>query len=172
RAVKQVVKTHVSRLKVEGSGLIGRWHQKERDVLLQRTASQNIEPAEVESGLGEPGYTAGGIGRDLVRALPAPEWRDTQCDRPVGRVLPNWRILVVHQLVAVVFEFLAEKIEHGPGLMTGGTTQTVLAGKGRKSTGRLTDGQDKKDNCEYRHRDNFSQTSTSDLRRLHHSRHA
>ena len=74
----------------------------------------------------------GGISSQLCLAFPAA--RSEVMRRVIGqyRILPDRGVPVVHELVAVVFEFLAKVIQHGPGLMTGRTAQTVLAGEGRK----------------------------------------
>src|SRR5580698_6231123 len=61
-----------------------------------------------------------------------PDWRYAEGYRPVPGVLPDGSIAVIHELVAVVFELLAEVIQHRPGLMAGRTAQTVFAGEGRK----------------------------------------
>ena len=81
----------------------------------------------------------------FVGADAMPERNDAEGDRPVPGILPNGSIAVVHELVAVVLEFLAEEIEHGPTFMTGGATQAVLPGKGRESARRLTGAQDQED---------------------------
>ena len=74
----------------------------------------------------------GPIDRDFIDALAAPERGNTQSDRPVRSVLPDRGIPIVHELVAIVFEVLAEVIQHGPGFMTGRTPQSVFPGKCRQ----------------------------------------
>ena len=54
------------------------------------------------------------IDRDLAGAHPVPDRNDAERDRPIAGILPDRGIPVVHQLVAVVFEFLAKEIQHRP----------------------------------------------------------
>ena len=140
--VEQVVEAGIHRFEVESSRLVRGRNQQERDVLLQRAASQNVQSAKIESCGRQAGLAAGGIGGYFVDALAAPERRHAQRDRPVPRVLPDGSVFVVHQLVAVVFEFLAEVIEHGPGFVAGGTTKPILAREGRKGVRGLAAAQD------------------------------
>src|SRR5713101_7475498 len=71
----------------------------------------------------------------LVAAFPVPVGNDAKCSWPIRGVLPDWRIPVVHQLIAVVFELLSKVIQHGPSFMTGGTAQAVFPGKCRNCVG-------------------------------------
>src|SRR5580704_11639442 len=57
--------------------------------------------------------------RDQVGADAMPDRSHTESDGPISRILPDWSITIVHELVAVVFKFLAEEIQHRPTFMTG-----------------------------------------------------
>src|ERR1039457_7637336 len=74
----------------------------------------------------------------------------TESYGPIAGILPDRCIPVVHQLIAVVFEFLAEEIQHGPALMTRRTAQTVFSGKRRERTGGLgcTQDEEGENKCE------------------------
>ena len=69
----------------------------------------------------------------FVAAFAVPVGRNTKGDGPVGGVLPDWRIPIIHQLVAVVLELLPEVIEHRPSFMASRATQTIFSGKGGQS---------------------------------------
>src|SRR6202035_1077594 len=56
-------------------------------------------------------------------------------DRPIAWILPDRSIAVIHQLIAVVFEFLAEVVEHRPRFVAGRATQAVFSGEGRQGIG-------------------------------------
>src|SRR6266849_11176377 len=121
---------------MEGPGFVRRGHQQERKVFLNRAACQYVEPADVKAARGDLLLTGYGlVNRHFVRAFPVPARRYTEGDGPVSVVLPDGRIPVIHQLVAVVFELLPEVIEHGPSLMTGRTAQPIFTGESGKGVG-------------------------------------
>ena len=60
-----------------------------------------------------------------------PIGRHPHCYRPVGGALPNGRVAIVHELVSVVAEDLAEVVQLGPCRVTSRARQPVLSGKGR-----------------------------------------
>src|SRR5882724_4242076 len=62
----------------------------------------------------------------LVGILAVPVGGDAEADRPVCRLVENRSVLVVPELVAVVFEDLAEIVELGPSLMAGGAGKSIL----------------------------------------------
>src|SRR5690348_7012421 len=59
-----------------------------------------------------------------------PVRRAAKRDRPIGGVLPDRSIAIIHELVAVVLEAPAEVVQHRPGNMTSRATETVFSGKG------------------------------------------
>src|SRR5882762_5217801 len=67
----------------------------------------------------------------LVGILAVPVGGDAEADRPVCRLVENRGVLVVPELVAVVFEDLAEIVEFGPSLMAGGAGKSILTCEGR-----------------------------------------
>src|ERR1700685_2250128 len=71
------------------------------------------------------------IRRDLTGADPVPKRKDSKRDRPIAGILPNRGIPVVHQLIAVVFKFLAEEVQHRPAFMESRAAQAVLPGESR-----------------------------------------
>src|ERR1700680_2012327 len=73
-----------------------------------------------------------GVNLHLVGAFSVPVRNDAKGNWPIGRVLPDRSVPVVHQLVAVVFELLSKVVQHRQSLVAGGTSQAVLSGKGRK----------------------------------------
>src|SRR3984893_10534740 len=78
------------------------------------------------------GQSGGGVEKvGSVDALAVRVWSDAARDGPVGRLLKNRGIAVVHHLIAVVFEVLAKVVELGPRLMTCGTGHAVFARKSR-----------------------------------------
>src|ERR1700741_2626873 len=110
-----------------------------------------IKGAEVEAGTcnslngGSRNRPPGvGVNRNFAGTDPMPDRRDAEGDRPVTRILPDRRIAIVHQLIAVVFEFLAEVVEHWPRLVAGRTGETILASEGRKGIRVLTSADDQK----------------------------
>src|SRR5579864_9185086 len=105
-----------------------------------------IEPGSCNSLNGCSGNCPPGVGvnRNFAGADSMPDRRDAEGDRPVTRILPDRRIAIVHQLITVVFEFLAEVVEHWPRLVAGGTAETILASKGRKGIRVLTTAEDQK----------------------------
>ena len=70
---------------------------------------------------------------------------DADTDGEITQILPDGSITVVHQLVAVVFEHLAEVIEFGPSFVTGGATKSVLACEGGNPERRLIYRQDERE---------------------------
>src|ERR1700751_4729050 len=78
------------------------------------------------------------VGCNRVRADTMPDRGDAECRGPVGSILPDRRVAIVHQLIPVVFKFLTEEIEHRPAFMTSGTPQTILPGERRNSVGGLS----------------------------------
>src|SRR5271170_145966 len=90
-----------------------------------------VEAAPVEAVGGHAGFglAAGGGGAIYARigfVLTVPDRCDAKRYRPIGGALINGGIPVVAQLVAVVFESLAEGAKHGPREMTGGAGQPVF----------------------------------------------
>src|SRR5260370_37123496 len=91
-----------------------------------------VQPAYVKTRGRDPGDSRPLVDRNLAGAHPMPDRDDAERNRPIAGVLPDRSIPVVHELVAVVFEFLAKIIQHRPGLMTGGAAEAVLPGERRK----------------------------------------
>src|SRR5580698_402769 len=85
-----------------------------------------------------------------------PDRRDAERNRKVGRVLPDRRVAIVHQLVAVVAKHLAKIIQLRPRRMARRTRQTVLSREGRY---RL--------HSWYRHRARRGATTTKDRQDQH-----
>src|SRR5580704_11159340 len=56
-----------------------------------------------------------------------PDRRDAEGDRPVGGILPDRCVPIVHQLISVVFELLSKVIQHRPGFVARRTPQAILA---------------------------------------------
>src|ERR1700691_1621101 len=128
--VADIVKPRHNGFEMKRGGRIRGWEHVEREVLLQCAAGVEIETAEVEAGRRELGF--GGatspdyvtaavilIDLDAVGANAMPDRSDAERDWPVSRILPDWGIAIVHQVVAVIFDFLAKVIEHGPAFMVG-----------------------------------------------------
>src|SRR5882762_742679 len=76
----------------------------------------------------------------LVGILAVPVGGDAEADRPVCRLVENRGVLVVPELVAVVFEDLAEIVEFGPSLMAGGAGKSILTCEGRNGLRARTGG--------------------------------
>src|SRR5579862_9696287 len=70
-----------------------------------------------------------------------PVWSDAERDRPIGWVLPDRRVAIVHELIPVIFELLAEIIQHRPCFMAGGAAQAIFASKCRQG---ISSGQGRK----------------------------
>src|ERR1035437_245923 len=133
-AAKQVIQPSHDGFKMKGGGGIGGREHVEGKVFLQRAAGVEVEAAEIETRRSDPLlYLAAAAAVDGLFALAdsMPDGNDAERDRPVSRILPDWRVAIIHELVAVVFELLAEEIQHGPAFMTGGATQAVLPGESR-----------------------------------------
>ena len=118
--MKEVVKAHVYGFEVKGPRLVGGGHKLEREVLFQRAHGQDVEPAQVEAGGGDLLFSGGsGIDSDFIDALATPERSHAQGDRPVGSILPDRGVTIVHELVAIVFKFLAKVVQHRKRFMAG-----------------------------------------------------
>src|SRR6202790_4121913 len=108
---------------------------QKRNVLFQRSAGVEVETAQIETVGGDLLLASVGtrrsIDRNLVCAFPMPLRRDPESYRPVRRILPDWGIPIVHQLITVVFEFLSEIVEHRPSLVTGRASQSIFSGECR-----------------------------------------
>src|SRR5712691_6810582 len=106
---------------MESAGLVSRGDKEEGDVLLERAAGQDVQAAQSEAGSGNLLFhrciKGGVVDCDFVSAFPAPEGSHAQSDGPVGRVLPDRSVAIIHELVAVVLKLLAKIIQHWPGLM-------------------------------------------------------
>src|SRR3984893_10491072 len=139
RTAKDVVEARHDGFKVEGGGGIGGRQDIEGNILFQSAAGVEIETAEIETRRGDPLFDLAAAAVDDLFAFadPMPDRKDTEGDWPVRWILPDRSIALVHELVAVVFELLAEVIQHGPTFMTGRTTQAVLSGEGRQRARRL-----------------------------------
>ncbi len=125
--------------------LVGGGNEQEGNIFLEGTAAEDVQSAVTETGVGDlllPGWAL--IGCDPVHALAAPEGRKAECDGPVPIVLPDGSVAIVHELIAVVFELLAEVIQHRPTFMTGRTAQAILPGESRQRARRLAGAQDQK----------------------------
>src|ERR1700686_1927175 len=135
RAAKDVVEPRHDGFKVEGGGGIGRREDIEGNILFQRAAGVEVETAEIETRRGDPlldlAAFSAGVDGNFAGAYPMPDRQDTERYRPVSGILPDRSIALVHELVAVVFELLAEVIQHGPTFMTGRTAQAVFSSEGR-----------------------------------------
>src|SRR6266542_3874582 len=81
---------------------------------------------------------------NLICAFAVPERRHAEGDRPIGGILPDRRIAVVHELIAVVFELLSKVIQHRPCFMTSRTSQAIFSGECRKGMGAAGKGENKK----------------------------
>src|SRR5689334_17528800 len=53
-ALEKIIEPDVHRFKVKRTSLIGRWNEQEREVLLQRPASQNVQATQIKSGGSHP----------------------------------------------------------------------------------------------------------------------
>src|SRR5260370_14487370 len=140
-AAEQIVEPRHYCFEVKRGGIIRRWKHIEREVLFQRAAGVEVETAYIKAGSGNPGDrrigSGSGVNQDLASAHPVPNRQDAEGDRPVSGILPDRGVAVVHELIAVVFEFLAEVVEHGPGLVAGRAAQAVFSGEGWQSIRRL-----------------------------------
>ena len=146
RAAADVIDPRHGRFKVEGACRIGGGQYVERKILFQRAAGVEIQAAEIEAGRSNLLLASRAlVGRDQVSAHPVPDRRDAESDWPVARVLPDRGVAIIHELIAVVFEFLAEEIQHRPTFMTSGATQAIFSGEGRYGARRLTGAQEQKD---------------------------
>src|ERR1035441_2669840 len=107
---------------MEGAGIVRGREHIEGIVLFQRAAGVKIEAAEIETRGRDPPFDliAFGVTVDSYFTLadPVPDGSDAEGERPVSGILPDRRIAVVHKLIAVVFELLAEIVEHRPTFMT------------------------------------------------------
>src|ERR1700676_2326613 len=132
RTAKDVVEPRHDGFKVEGGGGIGGREHIEGNILLQSAAGMEVETAEIETRRGDPlldlAAFSAGVDGNFAGADPMPDRKDTERYRPVSGILPDRSIALVHELVAVVFEFLAKVIQHGPTFMTGRTAEAVLPG--------------------------------------------
>src|ERR1017187_5992779 len=72
------------------------------------------------------------INLGAVFVLAVPSWGDAESHRPVCRLLVDGSVSVIHHLVAVIFERLTKRTQHGPSLVAGRTGHTVLSSKSRK----------------------------------------
>src|SRR5947209_19998449 len=77
---------------------------------------------------------------DLIRTLTVAERCYSQGNGPIRRILPDRRVTVVHELVAVVFELLSKVIQHWPSFMARRTAQSVFSCEGWKRVRRTGEG--------------------------------
>src|SRR6185312_12260023 len=143
-AAEQVIESRIDRFKVEDRVLIRRKHEQEGKILVECAARKQIKAPNVKTVRGDPLLPAGLIDGYLVGALAVPARRDSYGHRPIAVVLPDRSVPIIHQLVAVVLELLAEIIEHRPGFMAGGTAQAILSRKGGEGVC-VAGGKEKKD---------------------------
>src|SRR6202022_4450230 len=134
----QIGEAHVGRLEVKGSAVVGRRNESKGDVLVQSAEEQKIDSGEIEPGLGDralDGSTrriAGNkVDRLMIGTLQMPLGRGSDRNRPIRRILPDWGVSIVPELVSVVAEFLSEAIELGPGCVTRRTREGVFSREGR-----------------------------------------
>src|SRR5947208_16609540 len=109
---------------MKSAGFIRSGNELERDVLFERPSSKYVETAVIEPSERQPtqgGAAARSVVCDLVRTFAVPKRCHAERDRPIGGILPDWRITIVHQLVAVVFELLSKVVQHWPGFMASRT---------------------------------------------------
>src|SRR6185437_8286609 len=143
-AAEQVIESRIDRFKVEDRVLIRRKHEQEGKILVECAARKQIKAPNVKTVRGDPLLPAGLIDGYLVGALAVPARRNSYGHRPITVVLPDRSVPIIHQLVAVVLELLAEVVEHRPGFMTGRTAQAILSREGRERV-RITGGKEEKD---------------------------
>src|SRR5262249_7103648 len=114
------------------------------NVLVQRSRRPQVQTGKVEARGRDIRFRE--VARDdawslveghTIGILPVPLRGDADTDGEITQVLPDGSITVVHQLVAIVFEDLAEIIQLGPGFVTGGATKPVFAGEGGNPVRRL-----------------------------------
>src|SRR5437763_2440225 len=127
---QQVVKPYPRRFEMEGSRVVCGRNKKEGNVLVQRARRQDIHAGEVESLCRNSQHSSYGlIDRKGTVALTMPIRSDAKRYRPVRRLLKYRGITVIAQLIAVIFEHLAEVVQLGPGFVTGRARKPILAGK-------------------------------------------
>src|ERR1700676_2233091 len=101
-----------------------------------------------------------------------PDRNDAEGNRPVSWVLPDRGIPVVHELVAVVLELLAEIVEHRPRLMTRRAAQPVLPGERWKSVRILAAAKDQPTQTQRRHQEMFCRWCRPTKAKVHPHTHA
>src|ERR1700730_4981679 len=141
---------------MEGGCIVGGWQNIKREILLQRAARMEVQPADIEARGCNPGDSGALVNRHFTRAYPVPDRSNAERDRPIPGILPNRSVTVVHELVPVIFEFLAKIVQHGPGFMTRRAAQSILPGKCRQSIRVLTAAQDQEHQYQSRHPTMFS----------------
>src|ERR1700687_2477139 len=92
-----------------------------------------VEPVSRDASL-VARHTGWSINLGAVFVLAVPSWGDAERYRPVGRLLEDRSVPLVHHLVAVVFERLTKRTPHGPTLVAGGAGHAVFSSKSRKRT--------------------------------------
>src|ERR1700722_521994 len=88
---------------------------EERDVLVQSTGSDKVNPAQIETRRSHYRFklTAGSVSwnhvdRLPIIALPVPDWSGAKHDWPIGRILVNRCVPAIAQLISVVLKGLAK----------------------------------------------------------------
>src|SRR5882672_10677506 len=78
--IEQIVEADVGGFEVKGAGIVGGGNQEERNILLEGTAGENVQSAQVEAGsrdlLFHGAIERGVVNRYLVGAFAAPEGSD------------------------------------------------------------------------------------------------
>src|ERR1700722_8259538 len=134
-----VVKANEGGLEVPRSVLVRRRQENERYSFVERPGRPQVHPGKIKSVLlhrardeRRTRSTAGNrVDRQIICALSMPVRRYTKCDWKVARVLPDGRVALVAQLIAIVAKHLPEVIQLRPRVMTCRTRQSILSREGR-----------------------------------------
>src|SRR6267378_2298096 len=96
---------------MKGSRGISGWQHGKGDAFVKSPRSPDVQSAKIKAvsrdvlkGLPERRVARNRVHHLVAAAFPVPFWCDAKSDGPVARVLPDWRILLISQLIASVPE--------------------------------------------------------------------
>src|SRR5215467_16124766 len=131
--VEKVIKSDPGRFEVELPVSVSGRKNKKGDVIGQRSSRPHVQAREVKARgcdvrLHEParGNTGSMVDRHITVILAVPLRGDSKGDGEITYVLPNRSIPLVHYLIAIVLEDLAEIIQLWPSLVTRGAAKPIL----------------------------------------------
>src|SRR5258707_6844587 len=99
---------------MECAGIVRRRQHVKRNVLRQSACGMKVQARPIKSVRSDLRFhlaanAARVVDSYAIYALTMPGWRDAEGHRPIRSLLKDRSVPIVHHLVAVVFELLAER---------------------------------------------------------------